>query len=83
MVIDALFRIFLQYHQNDDSRNIFFLLFCSNLRNTVVISNYYNQRYKQTIKLYYDSFMNISIEPLSHSLYNNIHKRNGEKYGII
>ncbi len=48
MVIDALFRIYLQYHQNDNSRNIFFLLFCSNLRNTVVISNYYNQRYKLT-----------------------------------
>lgn len=48
MVIDALFRIFLRYHQNDDSCNISFLLFCSNLRNTVVISNYYNQRYKLT-----------------------------------
>lgn len=48
MVIDALFRIFLQYHQNDDSHNISFLLFCSNLRNTIVISNYYNQRYKLT-----------------------------------
>lgn len=52
MVIDTLFIIlfiiFLQYHQNDDSRNISFFLFCSNLRNTVVISNYYNQRYKLT-----------------------------------
>lgn len=48
MVIDALFRIYLQYHQNDNSRNISFLLFFSNLRNTVVISNYYNQRYKLT-----------------------------------